>query len=96
MPTVRFYSDHVSATRLTFEWADEAFAVNAVTGRKLRALARKRGWSILDWRVERLTPDRHSQTSTAWIVDTDKATDQSAVDADILEIASDGVLQPPA
>ena len=43
---VRFYSDHVSDAP-ALEWADEPFAVNAHG--PLRALARKRGWPILDW-----------------------------------------------
>jgi HAD superfamily hydrolase (TIGR01490 family) len=44
---VRFYSDHVSDAP-AFEWADEAFAVNAHL--PLRALAKARGWALLDWR----------------------------------------------
>jgi len=44
---VRFYSDHVSDVP-TLAWADEPFAVNPHA--KLRALARARGWPILDWR----------------------------------------------
>lgn len=44
---VRFFSDHVS-DRPTFEWADEPFAVNP--SRKLRTLARAKGWPMLDWR----------------------------------------------
>jgi len=44
---VRFYSDHASDAPV-FEWADDAFAVNAHA--RLRALAQKRGWPILDWR----------------------------------------------
>jgi HAD superfamily phosphoserine phosphatase-like hydrolase len=43
---VRFYSDHVSDAPV-LEWADEPFAVNAHG--PLRALARTRGWSIIDW-----------------------------------------------
>jgi HAD superfamily hydrolase (TIGR01490 family) len=43
---VRFYSDHVSDAP-ALAWADEAFAVNAHG--PLKALARKRGWTILDW-----------------------------------------------
>ena len=43
---IRFYSDHVSDAPV-LEWADEAFAVNAHG--PLRALARKRGWTVLDW-----------------------------------------------
>lgn len=44
---VRAYSDHVSDAPL-LEWADEAFAVNAHG--PLAALARERGWPLLDWR----------------------------------------------
>ncbi len=44
---VRFYSDHVSDAPV-FEWADEPFPVNAHA--PLRALARRRGWPLLDWR----------------------------------------------
>lgn len=44
---VRFYSDHVSDAPV-FDWADEPFPVNAHA--PLKALARKRGWPILDWR----------------------------------------------
>lgn len=43
---VRFYSDHVSDAP-ALAWADEAFAVNAHG--PLRALARQKGWAILDW-----------------------------------------------
>ena len=43
---VRFYSDHVS-DRPVFEWAGEPIAVNP--DRKLRRLARKRGWTIENW-----------------------------------------------
>ena len=43
---VRFYSDHVSDAPV-LEWADEPFAVNA--SRKLRDLAKARGWPLLDW-----------------------------------------------
>ena len=45
--SVRFYSDHVSDAPV-LEWADEPFAVNAHG--PLRALARARGWPVLDWR----------------------------------------------
>ncbi len=44
---VRAYSDHVSDAPL-LAWADEGFAVNAHG--PLRALAKERGWPILDWR----------------------------------------------
>jgi HAD superfamily hydrolase (TIGR01490 family) len=43
---VRFYSDHVSDAP-ALAWADEPFAVNAHG--PLKALARKRGWPIVDW-----------------------------------------------
>lgn len=43
---IRFYSDHVSDSPV-LEWADEPFAVNAHG--PLRALARARGWPIVDW-----------------------------------------------
>lgn len=43
---IRFYSDHVSDAPV-LEWADEPFAVNAHG--PLRALARHRGWPIVDW-----------------------------------------------
>lgn len=45
--SVRFYSDHVSDAPV-FDWADEAFAVNAHS--PLRVLAAARGWPVLDWR----------------------------------------------
>lgn len=44
---VRFYSDHVSDAPV-FDWADEPFPVNAHA--PLKALARKKGWPVLDWR----------------------------------------------
>lgn len=43
---IRFYSDHVSDAPV-LAWADEPFAVNAHG--PLRALARARGWPIVDW-----------------------------------------------
>ena len=43
---IRFYSDHVSDAPV-LEWADEPFAVNAHD--RLRALAKQRGWPIVDW-----------------------------------------------
>lgn len=43
---VRFYSDHASDAPV-MEWADEAFATNPSS--KMRALATRRGWPILDW-----------------------------------------------
>ena len=43
---VRFYSDHVSDWPV-LEWADEAIATNP--SRKLRDMAKKRGWQIVDW-----------------------------------------------
>ncbi len=44
---IRFFSDHVSDAPC-LDWADEGFAVNAHA--PLRAMAKKRGWAILDWR----------------------------------------------
>ncbi|SEJ55924.1 HAD-superfamily subfamily IB hydrolase, TIGR01490 [Sphingomonas sp. OV641] len=43
---IRFYSDHAS-DRPTFDWVDEAVAVNP--HRKLRAMAAERGWRVVDW-----------------------------------------------
>ena len=43
---IRFYSDHVSDAPV-LDWSDEAFAVNAHG--PLRALARAKGWTIVDW-----------------------------------------------
>ncbi len=43
---VRFYSDHVSDAPV-FEWADEPVAVNP--HRKLRRMAKARGWTVEDW-----------------------------------------------
>ena len=45
---IRFYSDHASDAPV-LEWADEAFATNPSA--KLRTLAGRRGWPILDWGV---------------------------------------------
>lgn len=47
---IRFYSDHASDLPM-FELADEAVAVNPSA--KLQAIARARGWPILDWRRAR-------------------------------------------
>lgn len=44
---IRFYSDHVSDAPV-FDWSDEAFPVNAHG--PLKALAKARGWPVLDWR----------------------------------------------
>lgn len=44
---VRFFSDHAS-DRPTFEWSDDPIAVNP--SRKLRKLARQKGWPTLWWR----------------------------------------------
>lgn len=44
---IRFYSDHVSDAPV-LEWSDEPFAVNAHG--PLKALARAKGWPVLDWR----------------------------------------------
>jgi HAD superfamily hydrolase (TIGR01490 family) len=46
---VRFYSDHVSDAPV-LEWSDEPFAVNAHG--PLKAMARRKGWPVLDWRGE--------------------------------------------
>ena len=43
---IRFYSDHASDAPV-LEWADAPFAVNP--SGKLRRLARRRGWPLLDW-----------------------------------------------
>ena len=45
---IRFYSDHVSDAPV-LEWADEPYAVNPSA--KLRHLAKRRGWRIVDWGV---------------------------------------------
>ncbi len=44
---IRFYSDHVSDAPC-LNWADEAYATNAHA--PLAALAKQRGWEVLDWR----------------------------------------------
>jgi HAD superfamily hydrolase (TIGR01490 family) len=44
---IAFYSDHVSDAPV-LAWADAPFAVNA--HERLLAVARERGWPILDWR----------------------------------------------
>ncbi|NNM77714.1 HAD-IB family phosphatase [Sphingomonas sp. ID1715] len=44
---IRFFSDHIS-DQPTFEWADEAIAINP--SKRLRRLAQSRGWPILRWR----------------------------------------------
>jgi HAD superfamily hydrolase (TIGR01490 family) len=44
---VRFYSDHVSDWP-ALEWADEPFATTPSP--KLKAMAARRGWPVLDWR----------------------------------------------
>ena len=43
---VRFYSDHASDAPV-MEWADEPFAANPSA--KMRALAGKRNWPVVDW-----------------------------------------------
>jgi len=45
---VRFYSDHASDAPV-MEWADEPFAANPSA--RMRALAGKRGWPIVEWGV---------------------------------------------
>ncbi|MFM7028420.1 MAG: HAD family hydrolase [Chakrabartia sp.] len=44
---IRFFSDHASDAPC-LDWADEAFATNPHN--RLRKLASKKGWPILDWR----------------------------------------------
>ena len=44
---IRFFTDHAS-DRPVCDWADESFAVNP--SKKMLALARLRGWPVLDWR----------------------------------------------
>lgn len=44
---IRFYSDHVSDVPV-LEWADEPIAANPHAG--LREVAKRRGWTILDWK----------------------------------------------
>ena len=44
---IRFYSDHASDAPV-MEWADEAFATTPSP--KMRVLAAKRGWPVVDWR----------------------------------------------
>lgn len=51
---VRFYSDHLSDLP-TFEWCDEPVAVNP--SGPLHAVARERGWTVLDWREGLASPD---------------------------------------
>lgn len=46
---IRFFSDDLSDLP-TFEWADEAVAVNP--SKKLLGLALRRGWTVYDWRQE--------------------------------------------
>lgn len=43
---IRFYTDHVSDVPV-LEWADEPIAANPHAG--LREVAKKRGWTIVDW-----------------------------------------------
>ncbi|MBO9518169.1 MAG: HAD-IB family hydrolase [Porphyrobacter sp.] len=45
---VRFFTDHSSDSAVC-EWADEAFAVNPSP--KMEALARQKGWPVIDWRT---------------------------------------------
>jgi HAD superfamily hydrolase (TIGR01490 family) len=44
---IRFYSDHASDAPV-MDWADEAFATTPSP--RMRALAAKRGWPVVDWR----------------------------------------------
>ena len=43
---VRFYSDHASDAPV-MEWADEPVAANPSV--KMRALAIRRGWPVVEW-----------------------------------------------
>jgi HAD superfamily hydrolase (TIGR01490 family) len=45
---VRFYSDHASDAPV-MEWADQPFAANPSA--KMRALAAKRGWPVVEWGI---------------------------------------------
>lgn len=58
---VRFFSDDLSDLP-TFDWADEAVAVNP--SRKLLRCAVKRGWTVLDWR-RRPAPQTPRQAASA-------------------------------
>ena len=44
---IRFYSDHASDAPV-MAWADEPFAANPSA--RMRALARERGWPVVEWR----------------------------------------------
>lgn len=52
---IRFFSDDLSDFP-TFEWADEAVAVNP--SRRLLHLALRRGWTVYDWRQPKTAPAR--------------------------------------
>lgn len=52
---IRFFSDHHS-DRPSFEWVDERVAVNPSP--KLRQLATKQGWTVIDWRHGHAAPTR--------------------------------------
>ncbi|RKF21815.1 HAD-IB family hydrolase [Altericroceibacterium spongiae] len=47
---LKFYSDHASDLP-TFEWVDEAIAVNPSS--RLQAIAEVRDWPVLDWRKQK-------------------------------------------
>jgi HAD superfamily phosphoserine phosphatase-like hydrolase len=51
--SVRFYSDHASDAPV-MEWADEAVATNPSP--KMRRLAEKRGWPVVQWGVKLPSP----------------------------------------
>lgn len=50
---IRFFSDDLSDLP-TFEWADEAVAVNP--SRRLLDLALRHGWTVYDWRQQKAAP----------------------------------------
>lgn len=52
---IRFFSDDLSDLP-TFEWADEAVAVNP--SRRLLHMALRRGWTVYDWRQPKAAPGR--------------------------------------
>jgi HAD superfamily hydrolase (TIGR01490 family) len=54
---IRFYSDHISDLP-TFEWVDEAVAVNPSS--KLASHAKSMGWKVLEWRQN----ERRKKTAT--------------------------------
>ncbi|KTE24805.1 MULTISPECIES: HAD-IB family hydrolase [Sphingomonadaceae] len=59
---IRFFSDDLSDLP-TFEWADEAVAVNP--SKKLLNLALRRGWTVYDWRQTKAARGRSLPAKTA-------------------------------